>query len=906
MIDFLQSASIEPSALVVEGDAGIGKTELWLAALDLAGEQGFRVLSARPAAAESVMAYAALADMLSVIQADAWPDLPPPQQLALDRALLRASADGPTTDQRAVAAGFLSVVDHLASITPVILAIDDLQWLDSSSMQVVAFAARRLSGPIGVLGTLRTERRSRDPASWLSMPPLDGLKRIKLGPLSLGALHAVVSERLGRAFSRPTMVQIHAVSDGNPFYALELARAIDEHSAPAEMPLSATLSVWVGARVGGLDPQVKETLLAIACAAMPTVALVARAVDTDIRRVLTLLEVAESEGVIAIDGQRLRFSHPLLAKGVYTDAAPAQRRSMHRRLARIVEEPELHARHLALAATTGDPQTVRSLDRAADMARIRGAPAAAAELLQLAVGLGGDTVERRMMLARYHFHAGDHGRAEVLLEETIDVLAHGPLRSQALGALAGVRLVGNSFQQAAELLERAIEEAGQDIALRAELLLPFSFALVHIDEAAAVLQVAEEAVSHADKSGQRQLLSHALGWLVCQRMIAGGDGCDHDSMSRALDLDDGEQGPVMFRPRMVNAQVLAWSGHLRQAREQMRSIRRGCIERGEESELAYVCFHSGLIEIWRGDYTEAGLIADDAMERALQLDNDLPLSAALTIRSIAAAYTGRHRDARSDAEKAIVMAQRWGTNRLAEWPIAILGFVDVSLGDYDAALTALGSLVVKTEAAPKATEIHVCSWIPDAVEAMIHLGRFDEAKHLVDILEGNGRRLERAWMLAVGARCRSMLLAAYGDLAAANRAAHAAMLEHDRLPMPFERARTQLLLGQLLRRQRQRAASTATLREALSAFTSLGARLWADRAAAELGRTNVAPGDPTGLSPSEERVAQLAACGMTNRDVAAALFISPKTVEANLGRIYHKLGIHSRAELGRLVGQSER
>ena len=157
-------------------------------------------------------------------------------------------------------------------------------------------------------------------------------------------------------------------------------------------------------------------------------------------------------------------------------------------------------------------------------------------------------------------------------------------------------------------------------------------------------------------------------------------------------------------------------------------------------------------------------------------------------------------------------------------------------------------------------------------------------------------------MLAIGARCRSMWLAARGDVEAAARTAHDAMAQHDRLPMPFERARTQLLLGQLQRRQRQKERARATLREALQAFEAMGTPLWANRARAELARADVVPTDSLALTPSERRVAELAASGMTNRDVAAALFISPKTVEANLARIYRKLGIKSRAELGRLIG----
>jgi DNA-binding NarL/FixJ family response regulator len=232
-----------------------------------------------------------------------------------------------------------------------------------------------------------------------------------------------------------------------------------------------------------------------------------------------------------------------------------------------------------------------------------------------------------------------------------------------------------------------------------------------------------------------------------------------------------------------------------------------------------------------------------------------------------------------------------------------LGFLEVSLGNWAAALSALQPLLAGHRAFPDSTEIVAASFIPDAVEAYIELGRADEAEPLADALQRNGRRLNRAWMLAVGARCRAMVLAARGDVEAAAQTAQRAMAEHDRLAMPFERARSQLLLGRLQHRLRNGDA-TATLREALTIFEQLDTPLWADRARAELARFDRGQLAADELTPAEQRVAELAASGMTNRGVAGLLFISPKTVEATLARTYRKLGIRSRAELGRRMGKT--
>jgi DNA-binding CsgD family transcriptional regulator len=901
--NFLASASAEPSALLIEGEPGIGKTTLWLAAAEQARDRGFRVLSARAAAAESVLAYTALADLFDSVDGSTWPDLPAPQRLAVDQVLLRAD-NGAATDQRAVAAAFLSVIDHLCADGKVLLAIDDLQWLDASSMHVIAFAARRLTGPVGVLCSVRMD--SGASPTWLQMPRPDAVSRIRLSPLGIHDLHAAVSSRLRKSFSRPTIGRIHEVSGGNPFYAIELARVIDERVPGIDTSLPRTLADVVRARIGNLDPDVHDALLAASCTATPTVELVSNATISDDDRLVELLEIAESKGIIAIDGNRIHFAHPLLARGVYSEATPGQRRAMHRRLADIVDEPELRARHLALAATRGDDVTLRALDEAAESARLRGAPAAAAELMDLAIGLGGDTASRRLQSATHHFDAGNRARAAAMLEDAIEQLAPGDLRAEAMSRLAVVRLYGDGFFEVARLLEQALTEAEDNRPLRVGMLIMLAYAQINANQAEASLHTAEQAVVEAESLGVPHLLSVALGMRVTLRFLHG-CGLDEASLARALELEDPDVAftPLVFRPTVQHALLLDWSGRLEQAHAEEQQIRRRCLEKGEEGEYVFIAFQVVLNAIWRGSFAEADLVAEDAMAQARQLGGDVAMFIAHTMRAQLAAYAGQEAITRQAVGDALEIGHRTGSFRLAERAATALTFLEVSLGNYEAALAAAQPMLSKFDPTSRATEIVNAAFLPDVVEALVQLGRLAQAEPLVEALERNGRTLDRPWMLAVGGRGRAMLLAAQGDLAAAIAAAQRAMAEHDRLGMPFERARTMVLLGQLHRRQRQKDAASATLQNAFNMFDQLHVPLWADRARAELVRANVGPRRSGQLTPSEQRVAKLAASGMKNRDVAAALFISPKTVEANLARIYRKLGISSRAELGRHMGKAE-
>jgi DNA-binding CsgD family transcriptional regulator/tetratricopeptide (TPR) repeat protein len=901
--DFLAAASTGPAALVVEGEPGIGKSTLWFEAVDQALERGFHVLSACRDGAESVYGYASLADLLAGVEPPVFDDLPGPQRVALDRFRLYVEPDDQAVDQRAIGAAFLTVVETLAETSPVLIAIDDLQWVDVSSAHAIAFAARRLKARVGVLGTARAELSSGATPSWLQMPEPDAVRRIRLRSLSLGRLQAVLFERLGRRFPKPTMVKIHEISGGNPFYALELALAMDPREQSSVVPMPRSLTELVRARISSLATDAHQLLLTAACLPAPTVELVARAARTDTRDVIERLAEPEESGIVEIKYNRLRFAHPVLARGVYSSATPAQRRETHRRLAEVVRDPELMARHRALAATHADRETLQTLDDAAELARIRGAPAAAAELVELAIGLGGDTPERRIQLADYHFAASNPGRARSILEETIDQPIPRTLRAHALSLLGVIAVVDQGFAEAEALLQRALSEAPADPAWRVQILVTLSFAQTNIGQLDAALATIEDAVAEATNLGQSHVLGSTLGTRAMLRFMSGA-GVDKSGLQHAIELEDREANiPLIFRPSVLNALLLAYSGELERADNQMLEVRQRCIERGEEGELVFIGFNNVMIEIWRGNFAEAALFTEDVWERALALDGAFPRFMAHTCRAVLATYAGRVDEARANVRDALATAQGGDYFAMA-WPTTTLGFLEVSLGNYDAALTTLRPLLSKFEASPRGIEIISASCVPDAVEAMIELGRLEEAEPFVDMLEGEGRRLDRPWLLAVGARCRGMLLAAHGDIDAANVATERALAEHRRLPMPFERGRTQLLLGQIQHRQRQKAAST-TLKEALRTFEELNTPLWASRTQTLLDNAGIPPSRSAAvLSATERRIAELAAAGMTNRDVAAALSISPKTVEANLSRVYHKLDIRSRVELSRRISQS--
>lgn len=901
--DFLTSASTGPSALVIEGDPGIGKTTLWLSALDQARERGFAVLAARASATDSVLAYTSLADLLADAGLDATP-LPDPQRLAIDRILLHANSDGQPTDQRTVAAAFVSVIQILAEASPVLVAVDDLQWLDTSSAHAIGFAARRATGCVGVLATFRTNSHRDRAPSWFAPPLPAELTRIRLGPLSVGALHVAVSRQLGRSLSRPLMSRIYEVSAGNPFYAIELARTLLDQPPGTQVSMPATLMELVRNRIGTLDAAVREALLAVACMGAPTIGDIAYVIGSDAHHVVGLLEVAETQGIVEIAGNRVQFSHPLLARGCYDDATAAQRRAMHRLLAQIVTEPELRARHLALSDPTGEPQTLEALDTAARLARMRGAPAAAAELLELAIGLGGDTAARRILCATHHFNAGNAAHARTMLEQTLVSAATENQRAEALNALALMSHLEGSVIEGADQLERALATVGDDLALRAQILVSLSWIQTHnADQLAASARSIADAVASAVRLNDTQLLGQALGMSVVVHLLLG-NGLNDQNLCRALELENQQAATtVMFRPTVHDALGSAWTGQLDVAHDKFIAIRTNCIDHGEESELVFVTFHQVLNEIWRGNFTEAAQLAEDTVERARQLGGTLSLAAALTVRALVATYSGREHEARRDLDEAIGPMRESGTELLTAWTVAVLGFLEVSLSNYQAAIDALEPLLGRVAAAPNATEIFVAWFLPDATESLIQSGRMGEAAPWIQTLESNGRRLDRPWMLAVGARCRAMLLAAQGDLGAATAAAQTAMTEHDRLPMPFERARTQLLLGQLQRRQRRRDAASANVSAALSVFDELDAPLWSAKARASLARSEVSAGGAKLLTAGERRVAELAASGMTTREVATALFISPKTVEVHLSHIYRKLDVRTRAELVRRIDQ---
>jgi DNA-binding CsgD family transcriptional regulator len=899
---FLDGLPAGPSGLLLEGEAGIGKTTVWAAGIADAAGRSYLVLSSRATESEATLSFAALGDLLDGVLERVLAELPAPQQDALQVALLLKDPAGSPLEHRAVCAAFLGVVRRLADQGPVVIAIDDLQWLDRPSAVTLGYALRRLGNePVGLLASVRVGAGGQ-PVSVAGAGLAAGhVGHLRIGPLAPADYEAVIRASAGDRLSRLTIRRLFEASGGNVFYGLELARALgrlDTDPLPGEpLPVPAGLHGVLSSRVASLPEGVQDVLLAASCLRSPTTLMLERASGP---AAWPALQAAAAEGVVEIEGVRVRFTHPLLASAIYSAVAPWRRREAHRKLSLIAPHAEERARHRALSAEGPDEEAAADLAEAARAAAARGAPGAAAELAELAVArtpveLASARRRRRLDAAGYLFLAGDTARARHGLEALAQDMPGGGERAETLLVLARLLLHDAGDLVAVPVLEEALAEASADRVLQARI--HISLARTCGVDLGYCARHAAAGLALAQQAGDRGLARQALVEKLYADFMLGRD--------LRLELGDDtvvQPGParepsaVEDRASTILGLCMVRADRFDEARRLLRRALQAAQEEGDESSLPNLLSHLADLECWAGNWQTAERYAAQGWDAGEQAGHRGWRALTFYARALIDAHLGRIDAARAEAAEGLSAAAAGD-----DWAVMMLhgalGFTELSagnLGAADASLSAAAALADRIGLAePAAWRFHA-----NHVEIVISLGDLERAEALLTRLERQGRATGRRWTLATAARCRALLLAAQGDTPGAVQALDEALRHHQHLAMPFELARTLLVSGQMQRRAKRKRLARQHLDQALGIFESLPAPTWAARARSELSRIGLRPPTPLELTATEERVAVLAASGHTNRQVAAALFLSPRTVEDNLARVYRKLGVSSRAELG--------
>jgi DNA-binding CsgD family transcriptional regulator/TolA-binding protein len=632
----------------------------------------------------------------------------------------------------------------------------------------------------------------------------------------------------------------------------------------------------------------RDALLRAAALAHPDAA----AVD------LGALAPAEDAGLVSIGaGGVITFTHPLFASSVYESASAFARTDVHRALAAVVDDLEQRTRHLALASTAPDEATARELEAAARAARARGAPEAAAELVELALQLtpvGSPTLTSlRFELADHLYLAGDFQRAAQVLEELMETLPGGDLCARAALSLAEIEYWRGGESTAVRLTERALHDAADPL-LRARLLASIAMhgATSDLPRAADAARASLE-ILEAQPNADSALIATALSARVRADLFLG-HGLDRQGAERALELEAAASPPVAVDARVPFklGQWLRYVDDFAGARGYLELAERAALDEGDESSLANILLNRTLLECWSGNWSVAAALGDQTHE-LFQLTG---ISVGSNVwRAYVDAHYGRVDAVRAAALQAGSFGEPIG--RML-WERA-LGLAELAAGDARAAAPHLAA-AVEALAETGFREPAVWRLDGDAVEAALGAADLERAGALVAELEASAARSQIPWSLAVSARCRALLLAAEGEPEQAAALLEQALVDHERCPMPFELARTLLVQGQVLRRGKKKLQARAALERAATLFEQLGGAPWAARAREEVRRT-AARSAPDELTPTELRIAHLAATGLTNDAIAAEVFVTRKTVEANLGRAYRKLGIRSRAQLARAL-----
>ena len=495
---------------------------------------------------------------------------------------------------------------ELAGAGPVLLAVDDAQWLDAPTASVLTFAVRRLERePVGVVCAFRPHAAG---LGLLDSVERHRVRRVRVGPLALVPLGRIIAERLGRPLPRPVLARIADASRGNPFYALEVARLVprDAATSDAGLPVPDDVRTLAATRVHALPKATQRALLRAAVLAEPDT----RAVDAQ------PLAPAEDRGIVRVDERgRIEFSHPLFAAAISASASAAQRRAAHRAAAAHVGDPEQRARHLAYSADRADRAVAAELDLAAELAASRGAPDAAAELVELALERtpardGALRAQRLLRAAGLHLDAGGAGRASELLAQLLLAATSDRVRAHALRLRATLESRSDGFSTAIQTTLEALAAAAGEPSLAAAIELDAAFYLVGLGDVGGGLRHAEAAVGRADLPGGDQgVLGDALA-VAAMVAFLNGDGLSSDRLERALALEEPDRRRLSFTaPRLIAGLLLMWTGRLREAVQTLVALRAERMERGVESEISTFSLYLVWAYLWLGETEHAAEIA---------------------------------------------------------------------------------------------------------------------------------------------------------------------------------------------------------------------------------------------------------------------------------------------------------
>lgn len=876
------------AAALIEGEPGIGKTRLVDVVSRDALESGCLVLRTGITEVESTVSWAGLSVLLDGIDATALEESAGPQRRILDRACGRGAERAVRAED--VAAALAELVGRVVSAAPTLLVIDDLHWLDRASAGALTVAIRANVGrPIAVVAA----RRLRTAAA-IDLDRIDGLpvERLQLAGLSVGGVYELLAQQGLAELRRPDVVRIHELSGGNPLFAVELAKLYQSGRKLSEIDEFDSLRGVAVVRLDGLSRTAIDVARVCALMTRPTIGDVRSVVGSDADD--GLLEL-EREGVIVCDDERLAFTHPLRREGTLDGLGVLERRHYHQRIADAIADPEQSVVHRAEVAIVPAPALAEALERIADDAAARGTPDVAVLRYRQAARLTPECdVSARWRRARGAVRCsmimGDEAlvfdEAVTLLEEAtgndqvldavLDVVEaayrmHGLEPAAEWGDLGRARLAGSPRHEVV-LLERLVR-------------------IEQVRDIPAAAHLAREALAVALSTEDEVMTARARVLSLSAALLAG-EPIDLEQLPTLAfeQRDSGVDAPMFL------AELLVWTNQYERAEELLGPLEASARSSSRAALLVRALAQLGDLHLRSGDWEASSRELGEAVELGDLIGLDVGSRADLAWLMAARGIDELAHELIDDAARQLAALP--GLRRMQVY--ARRGFVHLAAGQW---AEAAADLALARDEADRArfVLVTVLPFVPDLVEALVLVGEIDRARVEADAFAAAADRAQSASDQALAARSGALVASASGHAERAISLALSAIELHRTGPaVPFEEARTRLAAGAIMRRAGRRRDAREQVECALAIFEELDARPFIARARGELGRL-VARQAPTALSSSEQRVADLAASGRTNVEIARELSISVRTVESNLTRVYRKLGVRSRTELAARV-----